>query len=345
MQETNIPSLPLVVITDRLTDLLDEERLILGDLATVKALNATCEEDLIGQVEEAEALLVYHTIRIGEGIIRRLKRCRLIVRCGVGYDNIDIEAARQRGIPVANVPDYGTEEVADSALGLILALTRGIHLSNSQLRHRKTPWTFDHVRPLRRLRGSVVGIVGLGRIGTAVALRAKGLGTDVVFHDPYVPDGRDRALGIRRAETLDELLAQSRVVSLHCPLTQETRHLMNPKTVARMPAGSFLVNTARGGVVDPQAVLEALTTGHLAGVALDVLEHEPPADNDPLVLAWRDPAHPAHDRLILNAHVAFYSEDGLRDMRVKGSENCRRLLLGQPPRNIVNGVLNGVVKG
>lgn len=338
MHDTPGPSLPLVVVTDRLTDALDEERRILDEVAAIRALNAACEEDLIGQVEDAEALLVYHTIRIGEATIRRLKRCRLIVRCGVGYDNIDIEAARQRGIPVANVPDYGTEEVADSALGLILGLTRGIQLSNSRLRARQTPWTFDHVRPLQRLRGSIVGVIGLGRIGTALALRAKALGTDVAFYDPYVPDGRDKALGIRRAETLDQLLAQARVVSLHCPLTDETRHLMNSRTVARMPAGSYLVNTARGGVVDPQAVLEALASGQLAGAALDVLEREPPADTEALLLAWRDPSHPAHDRLILNAHTAFYSEEGLRDMRVKGCENCRRMLLGQPPRNVVNGV-------
>jgi D-3-phosphoglycerate dehydrogenase/C-terminal binding protein len=158
---------------------------------------------------------------------------------------------------------------------------------------------------------------------------------DVLFHDPYVPDGRDRALGIRRTETLAELLAQSYVVSLHCPLTTETKHLINPQTLAQMAAGSYLVNTARGGVVDVLAVLDALTAGRLAGAALDVLEEEPPPEGHPLVTAWRDPGHPAHDRLILNPHTAFYSEEGLLDMRIKGSENCRRVLLGQPPRNVV----------
>src|SRR5262249_29961532 len=150
------------------------------------------------------------------------------------------------------------------------------------------------------------------------------------------PDGRERSLGIRRAETLAELLAESYVVSAHCPLTPETRHLINQQTLAQMQRGSYLVNTSRGAVVDPLAVLEAVTTGHLARAALDVLEHELPAAAHPLVAAWRDPNNPVHDRVILNPHPAFYSEEGLLDMRLKGAENCRRVLLGQPPRNVVN---------
>ena len=280
--------------------------------------------------------MIYHTLALTERTIGRLEHCKLIVRCGVGYDNVDGAAARQRGIPLANVPDYGTEEVADSALALALALTRGVYLLSGRLRERRGDWSYVYARPLHRLRGRGFGVVGLGRIGTAAALRAKALGLDVLFHDSYVADGRDRALGIRRVETLAELLAQSYVVSTHCPLTPETHHLINPRTLAQMAAGSYLVNTARGGVVDPLAVLEAVTAGHLAGAALDVLEQEPPLEDHPLIVAWRDPAHPAHDRIILTPHAAFYSEEGLLDMRIKGSENCRRVLLGQPPRNVVN---------
>jgi C-terminal binding protein len=325
-----------VVVADLIVESLDHERQVLGDVAEPVALNARHEDDLAGRVEDADALMLYHTIALTERTISRLKRCRLIVRCGVGYDNVDLAAARRHGIPVANVPDYGTEEVADSALGLALSLTRGIHLLTGRLRERRGDWSFAHGRPRHRLRGRGFGVIGLGRIGTAVALRAKALGMDVLFHDPYIPDGRDRALGIRRAETLAELLGQSYVVSLHCPLTAETRHLMNAETLARMPAGSYLVNTARGAVVDALAVLDAVTHGHLAGAALDVLEHEPPPDDHPLVVAWRNPDHPAHDRIILNPHTAFYSEEGLLDMRLKGAENCRRVLLGQPPRNVVS---------
>jgi D-3-phosphoglycerate dehydrogenase/C-terminal binding protein len=329
-------ALAKVVVADFVAGSLDHERRILEGVAEPVALNARHEDDLLGHVEDADALMMYHTVHLTERTIGRLRRCRLIVRCGVGYDNVDIAAARRHGIAVANVPDYGTEEVADSAIGLALALTRGVYHLAARLREGRGPWTHEHARPLRRLRGLCFGIVGLGRIGTAVALRAKALGMDVQFYDPYLRDGMDRALGVRRVETLGELLGQSYVVSLHCPLTAETRHLINRDTLEQMAPGSYLVNTARGGVVDPLAVLEAVTAKRLAGAALDVLEHEPPPEDHPLLVAWRDPKHPAHDRIILTPHAAFYSEEGLLDMRIKGAENCRRVLLGQPARNVVN---------
>ncbi len=325
-----------VVVADAIVESIDHERRILGDIAEPVALHARSEEDLIGKVEDADALMLYHTISLTERSISRMRRCKLIVRCGVGCDNVDLAAARRHGIPVANVPDYGTEEVADTAIALTLSLTRGTHLLGARMRDNRGPWSYAQGRPLHRLRGRGFGVVGLGRIGTAAALRARALGMDVLFHDPYVPDGRDRALGVRRVETLAELLGQSYVVSLHCPLTAETHHLMNPQTLAQMPAGSYLVNTARGGVADALAVLDAVTRGHLAGAALDVLEEEPPPEHGPLLAAWRDPSNPAYDRLILTPHAAFYSEEGLVDMRIKGSEACRRVLLGQLPRNVVN---------
>jgi C-terminal binding protein len=325
-----------VVVTDFITEPLDHERRLLGDLAEVAALNAFSEEELAGKVEDADALMLYHFIALSAQTLQRLQKCKLIVRCGVGYDNVDVRAARERGITVANVPDYGTEDVADSAIGMMLALTRGIHYLNSRLQHRQGPWIYTQVQPLHRLRGRVFGVVGIGRIGTATALRGKALGMDVVYYDPCAPQGRDKSLGVRVAETLDELLGQAHVVSLHCPLTPETKHLINRDTIARMLPGSFLVNTARGGVVDVLAVLDSVTSGHLRGAAIDVLETEPPPEEHPLIRAWRDPKHPAHDRIILNPHSAFYSEEGLLDMRIKGSQNCRRVLLGQKPYNTVN---------
>jgi D-3-phosphoglycerate dehydrogenase/C-terminal binding protein len=325
-----------VVVTDFHVEPLDVERGILGDLADVEALGAVSEDDLEGRVEDADALMVYHFISLTARTIRRLERCKLIVRCGVGIDNVDVRAARERGITVANVPDYGTEDVADSAIGMMLTMTRGVHFLNSRLQRGAGPWSCTQAQPLHRLRGRVFGVIGIGRIGTATALRAKALGMDVVYYDPYVPQGREKALGIRSVETLDELLGCAQVVSLHCPRTPETHHMINRETLAKMPPGSFLVNTARGGVVDGPAVLDAITSGHLRGAAIDVLESEPPPDDDPLIRAWRDPSHPAHDRVILNPHAAFYSEEGLLDMRIKGSQNCRRVLLGQTPFNVVN---------
>jgi len=325
-----------VVITDLIDDDLAPEREALGDVARVAALCARSEAELEGRIEQADALIVYHEINLTQATIRRLEKCRIIVRGGVGYDNVDRAFARERGIPVANTPDYGTEDVADSAIGMLLSLTRGIHLANSRLREGKEEWTFMVSAPLARLRGRTLGIVGLGRIGTAFAARGKALGMDAAFYDPYKPDGYDKALGVRRVETLRELLGQSLAVSLHCPLTEETYHMIDAEAIAAMPRGSYLVNTARGGVLDLRAVPEALASGQLAGAAIDVLEQEPPSANDPLLAAWRDPCHPAYHRLILNPHLAWYCEEGRWEVRRKSAEACRRALLGLPLRNIVN---------
>ncbi|MCR4411052.1 MAG: C-terminal binding protein [Thermoguttaceae bacterium] len=325
-----------VVVTDFIQDELQPERQVLGDLADVIALGARTEDALVGRIEDADAIILFHEMILTRRTLERLRHCKLIVRAGVGYDNIDCAFARSKGIPVGNVPDYGSEEVADTAIAMALALARGVHLLNSRLRAGVGPWSYLQTVPLARLRGSVFGIIGLGRIGTAAALRAKALGMTVVFYDPYKPDGYDKALGIRRCETLDELLAQSRIVSIHCPATDETRHMIDAAALARMPRGSFLVNTARGPIVETKAVPEAIASGQLAGAGIDVYENEPPLPDDPLLVAWRDPEHPAHHRLILNPHAAFYSEEGLLDMRLKGAEACRRAILGLPLRNIVN---------
>ncbi len=325
-----------VVVTDFIQEPLTLERNILGDSADVIALEAESEDDLIGRIEDADAIMMYHFISLTRKTIERLQRCRLIVRCGVGYDNVDYQFARECGIDVANVPDYGSEEVADSAIGMMLCLTRGIHLLGRRLQRKAGPWIYTQAQPLHRLRGQTIGIVGIGRIGTATALRAKAFGMQVQFYDPYVPDGRDKSLGVLRVESLEELLSSSDIVSLHCPLTEETRHLINSETLAIMKRGAYLINTARGGVADAEAVLQAIESRRLAGAALDTLEEEPPRDDDPVIVAWRDPNHAAHDRLILNPHSAFYSEQGLEDMRIKGSQNCLRVLQGEAPRNVVN---------
>lgn len=329
-------SLPKVVVTDFITEPLDHERRVLDGHADIMALSAMCEEDLIGRIEEADAIMVYHYFRFTRASIDRLQKCKVIVRPGVGYDGVDITAARERGIPVCNVPDYGTEEVANSAMAMALSLARGTHFLNSRLRRGLGDWNVDQAKPLHRLRGRVFGIIGCGRIGTAAALRARAFGFDVVYYDPYLPDGVEKALGIRRAQTLDDLLAQSFVVSLHCPLTDETRGMIGADEIARMPRGSLLVNTARGGVLDTAAAVDALSTGHLAGAGIDVLEQEPPPADSPVIAAWKNPEHPAHDRLLLNPHAAFHCEEGAEEFRTKGAREVLRALRGEPLRNVVN---------
>jgi len=330
-----------VVITDFINDALEIEKEVLAGVATVEALDADHEREVTAAVETAAAVMMYHNLALSASTVDRLERCQVIVRCGVGFDNVDHARARLRGIPVVNVPDYGTEEVADSAIGMTLALTRGIHQYNLALLNPADQppapaWSYQLAQPLRRLRGRVFGIVGLGRIGIATARRALALGMDVRFFDPLIADGYDKAVGVRRMESLEALLREAFVVSMHCPLTEQTRRMINATTLAHLPMGSYLINTARGDVVDVGALPEALAGGRLAGAGIDVLADEPPHPENPLVAAWRDPQHPAHQRLILNPHAAFYSEEGLADMRRKGAEACRRALTGQSLRNVIN---------
>ncbi len=329
-----------IFITDFIQDDLQPERKILDDLADVIACNAFHENELTDTIAQADAIMLYHNLSLTRFTISKLQNCKLIVRCGVGFDNVDYRFAREKGIPVANVPDYGTEEIADSAIGMILALTRGIHFLNSKLREPSTntasEWTYKPVAPLYRLRGRTLGIIGLGRIGSATALRAKALGLRVVFYDPYLADGFDKSYGVIRVESLTELLNQSDIVSVHCPRSPETHHLLNAQTIALLPRGAYLINTARGDIVDTKAIPEAIANGQLSGAAIDVLSQEPPADNDPFIQAWRDVKHPCYHRVIVNPHSAFYSEEGLQDMRIKGANACRNALLGHRLRNIVN---------
>jgi len=329
-------NLPRVVVTDLIPEPLECERRVLNGHAEVVALNIQQQAELDRQLDDADAVMIYHYLRLGRGEIERLLRCKVIVRPGVGYDNIDIAAARERGIPVCNVPDYGTEEVADSALAMALTLARGTHFLNSRLRRGIGAWNVDQAVPIERLRGRVFGIVGCGRIGAAAALRAKAFGFDVVIYDPPLRDGVEKTLGVRRVESLEALLRQSHILSLHCPLTPQTRGMIGAAELALLPAGAIVVNTARGGVADTAAVVTALANGHLTGAGIDVLEHEPPPEDSPVLRAWRDPHHPAHDRLLLNPHTAFYCEQGSEEFRTKGSLEVLRALHGHPLRNRVN---------
>jgi phosphoglycerate dehydrogenase-like enzyme len=259
-----------------------------------------------------------------EHALSALPRVKAVVRCGVGFDNVDLAAAGSRGIVVCNVPDYGTEEVADHALMLLLALARRLLPADRAV--RAGAWDITTVFGTPRLRGRTLGIIGCGRIGTATALRAKALGMRVVFHDPLLPDGVEKALGLERADTLEELLPRAEFVSLHCPLTADTRHLLNERTLSLLPEGAYVINTARGGCIDLDALHAALESGRVGWAGLDVVEREPLDDE-------RIRTHP---RVILTPHAAFYSVEGFAEMRTKGAREARRVLLGQPVRNAVN---------
>jgi phosphoglycerate dehydrogenase-like enzyme len=314
-----------------IADFLDEttiESAVLGDIADFVMAGATDESQLAPYLAAADAIMLFHDLTmLGEATFSRAPRCRGLVRAGVGYNNVDCEAATRHGVVVCNVPDYGTEEVADHAIMFLLALVRRLVPAHQAIR----AGTWDHRTAVGapRLRGKTFGIVGCGRIGTAAALRAKAMGLDVVFYDPYLRQGIDKALGIRRVHRLEELLEQSHFVSLHCYLDASSYHLINARTIARMRPGTILINTARGPVVEETALLEALESGYLAAAGLDVVEHEP-LQNEKLR---------QHPNVLFTPHTAFYSVEGYAELRTKTAEEIRRLLLGEPPRNPVNVVV------
>jgi C-terminal binding protein len=233
----------------------------------------------------------------------------------MGYDNVDIKYCGENGIVVSNVPDYGTEEVADAAMSLILCLLRNTFKLGVQTTVNGIWPGQSGMKGARRVRGMTLGIVGFGRIGKCTTIRAKAFGMNVTFYDPYVEHGIDKSFNVKRMSSLDELLAESDVVSVHCLLTPETKHLINVDNIFKMKKDALLVNTARGPIVEEKAVVNALQNGHLAGVGLDVLEIEPYQKN----LMYLE-------NLIITPHSAFYSEEGYVEMREKAAIELNRIL-------------------
>src|ERR1700678_1417390 len=284
----------------------------------------------------AEGLMILR-YRVSADDLARFPRLRAICRMGVGYDNLDRRAAAERQIMILNVPDYGTTEVADHAIALALALRRGL-LLHHELQRKDPPAAWRYVvDPLvRRIGVQTFGIVGLGRIGTAVALRAKALGFRVVFFDPNLPNGAELGVGVERAASLEALLRQTDTLSIHAPLTPLTRGLIGAKELALLPEGAVVVNTARGPIIDLDALAAALRSEHLAGVGLDVVPVEPPVEPVPeLLRAYRAREAWCEGRLIVTPHSAFFSPQAWDDIRAKSAETMRAALLGPQPQNVI----------
>lgn len=265
-------------------------------------------------------------------------KCRIVVRSGVGFDNVDLAAWGKRGVPVCNVPDYGTSEVADHAIALMLALTRGTATYHDAVRGDPVGgWAFAVAPLVRRLRGAVFGVVGLGRIGLAAALRARAFGMDIAFYDPYLSSGSEIAVGMRRVKSLAALMKEADVLSLHAPLSDETRGMIGSAALARAKPGMVLINTARGPIVDLTALHRALKSGRVAGAGLDVVEREPAPPDHPLIKAWSAREPWLDGRLSISPHAAFYSPASIRDLRSKSIETVLNCLDGGPAANCVNG--------
>lgn len=306
---------------------------ILKDVATVAFCDAQSTQEIHEKVlNEAVGALLYHHITLSREDLKKFKGLRVVVRLGTGIDNVDVKAAGELGIAVCNVPGFGVEEVADSTLCLVLNLYRRTYWLANMVREGKKITGPESLREAAqgsaRIRGDTLGIVGLGRVGTAVALRAKVFGFNVIFYDPYLPDGMEKALGIQRVYTLQDLLFQSDCVSLHCSLNEHNHHLINDYTIKQMRPGAFLVNTARGGLVDEHALAAALKDGRIRASALDVHETEP----------FSYSSSPLKDspNVICTPHAAFYSDQSVTELREMAAGEIRRAIVGRIPDNLRN---------
>lgn len=315
-----------------------EERRIYGPgVRVIFPKASTCIADLSdADCAAAEGLMILR-FKVTAADLARFPRLKAICRMGVGYDNLDRKAAAERGILILNVPDYGTTEVADHAIALTLALRRGLLLHHeAQRADPPAPWKVILDPLIRRNGVQTFGIIGQGRIGTAAALRAKALGFRVVFYDPYRPNGAELAIGVERAPTLEALLAQTDTLSIHAPLTPETRGMIGAKELAMLPKGAVVVSTARGPIIDVDALAAALKSGHIAGAGLDVLPVEPPVEPVPeLLRAYRAKEDWVMGRLIITPHSAFHTPEAWHDIRVKSAETMRAALLGPRPQNVI----------
>ena len=314
----------VISIVDCDHDSIDIEQSVLEDITRggLAWLKCKTEDEVIAQCAEAEGLILQYA-PMSRRVLEKLPRCRVIARYGVGVDTVDLVAASERRIVVCNVPDYGIHEVSDHALALMLTLTRKVALASAAV--KRGQWDYVLTRPVHRHQVQTVGVIGLGRIGQAFAHKTHGLGMTVIGHDPCVQQA-DLPDYIVRTD-LDDLLRRSDVVSVHCPLTGETRHLLDETKLALMKPTAYLINTARGHIVDEAALDGLLAERKLAGAAMDVLAAEPGPATHPLF---------RHENFYCTPHMAWYSEESARELKRKAAEEVRRVLCGEAPRYQVN---------
>ena len=314
----------MIYITDYILN-PDIERSILGD---------NLSESL---TPEITVLLVWHEL-INREYIDSLPALKGIVRYGVGFDNIDLEYSKYRNIYVCNTPDYGVEEVCDTAITMIMNIARGVTRYDFKCRSYHKTWQENVIQELKRCSDLVLGVIGAGRIGGSILLKARSMRFKTLFYDPYKDRGHEKLLGSMRVDRLGDLLSASDIVSFNAPLTSETLKMVNEDFIRNMKQGASFINTARGKVVsDIDIFYEPLKTGHLSNVALDVLPHEPPEESK-LINAWRNREEWLEGRFMVNPHAAYYSEQAYKEMRTKVATNALRIINNQRPFNIVNGL-------
>jgi len=280
-------------------------------------------------------LLVWHKV-IDLDYLSQFPNLRGIVRYGVGFDNIDFDAVNLRELFFCNTPDYGIDEVSDTAIAMIMNISRGITRYDFFCRnYNGNSWQENTNDSLRRSSQLTIGIIGAGRIGGSIIRKAKAIGFIVLFYDPYKDSGYEKMLGADRADSIDKLLKVSDIVSLNAPLTNETKGLVDKLFISKMKHGASLVNTARGGILaDVDDFIEPIKSGAISGLALDVLPNEPPEDKG-LISAWKRREEWLDGKVIINPHSSYYSIESYEDMRSKAALNAKRILDGKTPLNIV----------
>lgn len=288
-----------------------------------RAYACRTEDEVIEHGHDADALLV-GMAPISRRVIEHLTRCRVIVRYGIGVDVVDVAAATEHGICVANVPDFCFDEVSDTAMSLILCTTRKVALLNNAV--RRGVWNRRIAAPIYKLRGSTLGIVGFGNIGRALVPKARAFGFQIIACDPYVSGEIACSLRVPLV-SLDPLLERADVISIHTPLTEETFHLIGERELKKMKSSAYLVNTGRGAVVDTDALYRALQEGWIAGAGLDVIEGEPLKGDEPIL---------ALDNIVFTPHYASYTEEAYHELAVKVAEGAIQALRGEFPKYLVN---------
>jgi len=314
----------IVAVTDYVFPSLEPEQRVLAPLGVeLRPGQCKSEEEIIELTQGADGVLNCYA-KMTARVIEKLNRCKIIARYGIGVDNVDVVAATRAGILVTNVPDYCVDEVSDHALALILALARQVVSADGAVREGR--WDVVAHAGIRRLRGQTLGLLGFGKIARVLASKVQPLGMKVLAYDPYLKPELIARHGAE-AVNLDTLLAEADAVSIHVPLSPETRNVIGQRELARMKPTAFLINTSRGGIVDEQALATTLKERRLAGAALDVLSSEPPPPDHPLRQA---------PNLILTPHLAFYSRESVVELQTKAAEEVSRALKGEPPRSPVN---------
>ena len=315
---------PQIAVADSVFPNLDPARTVVSGIGGQLHLASEATPEAIMQVaKDADAVLVTYAKITGD-MIRQMTKCRIISRFGIGVDNVDIAEATKARIVVTKVPDYCIDEVSDHTMALLLAVVRKIPFINAQV-HGGT-WKMPNVVPIHRLRGSVLGLVGFGRIPQLVAPKAKAFGITVIAYDPYAPKEVFAGAGVESVD-FPTLLKTSDYVSIHSPLVPETTGLFNADAFRQMKRSAYLVNTARGPIIDEAALAAALDAGDIGGAALDVMAKEPPGASSPLY---------GRDNVIITPHTSFYSEESLVELQTKAAEEVVAVLSGKAPRNPVN---------